>query len=381
MFGRISSSFLIVTLWFAVCTPGQADIVLEKERKLFLEAEKQLNARQYRKFAQLIRQLEDYPLYHWLEYRELRKRLSVSKSEAIESYLSRFSDTPYAGRLRSAWLKHLAKNGDWERFLKNYQPQRSIALQCHYHWALYQSGEHEKALAGGRDLWLHGKSRPSACDKLFQKLQASRYLTPALVWSRVEMAMAAGNSQLANYLKRFLPENEKKIVSFWTKVHRDPYQLTNCPNWDQTGRWGAKIFIHGVLRLARKNSELALKVWREHSGRFTMGPALRLPVENKFALKFALNRNPLAGEQFARIPDNKMTASVREWRIRHALGKNDWLAANDAIESLPENEKMLPKWRYWSARTLASQGKENESEAQYAELAASRDYYGFLAPL
>jgi soluble lytic murein transglycosylase len=352
---------------------------LSRQRVTFLKAEKALNAKQYRTFDKLMPELEGYPLYTWLQYRRLRKTISLKQADNISEFLQREVDSRYAAPLKRSWLNYLAKKRRWADYVNSYEPQRNQRYQCDYYWGLKQLGEDNKALFGARDLWLVGRSQPKACNALFDWFQKSSLFTSALVWQRIELAMGAGKSSLADYLGRFLPPNDQSILKQWLKLHRNPRALLDCPNWDKLGEWKSKIFVHAVLRLMRKEPRLALQVWEAEKEQFDLEVGRRMPVDNRLALKLALRKNPLARKQLAKIPNEQSSSAVREWRVREALAQQAWPAVESAIERLPEQERGLPRWRYWLARAKEAQGERLNVDETYLDLAQERSYYGFMA--
>lgn len=377
MFTRIRFLSLWVLL-LSVSFSLQAGDLLQ-QRTLFLKAEKALNAKQYKTFDQLMMKLEGYPLHSWLQYRRLRKTVSLKQADKISEFLLSNSDSRYVGPLKRSWLKYLARNNLWEHYVNDYKGQQYETYQCHYYWGLHQIGENDKALFGARDLWLVGRSQPKACDKLFNWFQKSSFFTSDLIWQRIELAMGASKSSLAGYLGRFLPADDQAILKEWQHIHRHPRALLTCYNWEKLGDWEANIFVHGILRLARKDPELALLVWDAKRAQFDLGDEKVMPVENRLALKLAVRKSPLARKQLDRIPDEQSSVAVREWRVRNALGQKAWPEVQSAIARLPEQESNLAKWRYWSVRAKEELGEEPAADAEYQELAKERSYYGFMA--
>ncbi len=370
--------FSLFILLIAVCLPSQA-ADLASQRLLFLKAETALNGKHYSLFKKTMTQLKGYPLYSWLQYRGLRKTISLKQAEAISDFLVEQVDSRYAAPLERSWLNYLAKKRRWADYVNNYQPQRNQRYQCNYYWGLKQLGEHDKALFGARDLWLVGRSQPKTCNALFDWFQKSPLFTSALVWQRIELAMGAGKSRLADYLGRFLPKNDQFILKQWLQLHRNPRELLDCPDWDELGKWKSKIFVHAVLRLMRKDPELALQVWEAEKEQFDLGVDRRMPVDNRLALKLALRKNPLARKQLAKIPNEQSSSAVREWRVREALAQQAWPTVESAIKRLSERERGLPRWRYWLARAKEEQGERLKVDETYSELAQERSYYGFMA--
>ena len=54
----------------------------------------------------------------------------------------------------------------------------------------------------------------------------------------------------------------------------------------------------------------------------------------------------------------KPNEKVQDWRIRVSLSQQDWWAALQWIEALPEKERNSDQWRYWRARILELQSEQ-----------------------
>ncbi|MCP4040994.1 MAG: murein transglycosylase, partial [Gammaproteobacteria bacterium] len=183
-----------------------ADDILTSQRKDFQAAEQALSSGKMKRYRQIKASLKDYPLYPYLEYRELRQQLRTVASEPVEYFLTRYPDTPLADLLRSAWLNLLVKRRNWRTYLVFYRPNSGVKRQCHYLNALIETGRKAEALEQVERLWLHGRSRPKACDPVFEAWREAGRLTDTLVWKRIRLAMRAGQTRLARYLGRFLDE-------------------------------------------------------------------------------------------------------------------------------------------------------------------------------
>ncbi len=107
----IFTMLLLVALVF----PGVsgAKTTLEQQRERFVQAEKALKTGKLSLFRQLEPGLRTYPLHPYLEYAALQRRLPTARNAEIRAFLERHADTPQANRMRSAWLKQLAKKRRW----------------------------------------------------------------------------------------------------------------------------------------------------------------------------------------------------------------------------------------------------------------------------
>ena len=374
----ISTALLCLALLPLPLTAAPED-TREAQRDRFVAAEKALQQGASGRFQKLKSQLQDYPLLPYLEYRELRGRLSKARDSEVQKFLEQHSDTPLALQLRRAWLDRLAAQGAWKRYLAFYQPDSSIQRQCHYLNALIHSGEKENAFAQVEPIWLHGDSRPEACDPVFQTWREAGQLTPERVWQRIELAMNAENSGLARYLQRFLPGQERTWFDRWQKLHNTPARVTTISQLDIPAPLQQKILAHAVQRLARKDGEKARSAWYRLSKLFPFSSPQTARVEHAPALAMIREGHPnLLGylDGIKPEPDNQ---GLLEARIRVALSNRDWPRLLRWISELPEEMRKEESWRYWRARALVEQGDEKQAQAYFRQLAEERSYYGFLA--
>lgn len=350
---------------------------LDTQRKYFLEAEKAIERGHQRKLDRILPLLKEYPLYPYLLYKQLSK--TPEAVGQIESYSEKFSDTRYPALLRRKVLKSLASEQKWPDYISYYKKTVSPELQCNYYWALYQTGQKSEALNGAGRLWLVGRSRPEACDKLFVALQSSKVFSSELVWKRFRLAMKRRNTGLAKYLKRFIPKNQQQFAKFWLKVHRKPEIVLQCAEWNSKAPQMAHIFVYGIDRLIRKDPALAGSVWNSRKDQFDIAKEEKGYIEHRLAVSLAKRKESSAAQFFADIDLNQAGTELREWRIRNALARQDWQSVLVYLDQLAEPDRSSPRWQYWRARSLETLGKPMEARKIYDTAAKDRSFYGFLA--
>lgn len=352
---------------------------LDKQREIFLEAESALRAGQRERYGDLKRQLTDYPLYGYLEYWDLNRRLSRAKPGEVQAFLDTYGDDPIARRLRGRWLHKLGSRKDWKTYLTFYTPQRSVTLQCYAVRARLRLGDRERALDEALALWLVGHSQPDACDPAFDQLYSKSKITSALIWERIRLAFASQKSSLAGFLAKRLSAEDREWVKRWQYAHRRPASALKKPWAKQDTPLVRDILVHALARLARHKPEQAWKHWQALSldHRFTTeqrGKALR-PI----ALHGALDGEAQAGVWLASVPESAADTKVRQWRVRNAIFEGDWDSALHWIDALTDSERNADAWRYWRAYALRANGAKGDAYSEFASLSGERSYYGFLA--
>ena len=122
--------------------------------------------------------LRGYPLYPYLRYRDLSRRLTEFPTVEVRDFLQTYSDTPLANRLRNAWLRQLASARRWDDYLRDAVPGRDPTFECWRRQALLNAGQNEAALRDFATLWRRGSSLPSACDPVIAVWQAEAIPRP-----------------------------------------------------------------------------------------------------------------------------------------------------------------------------------------------------------
>lgn len=368
-----------LAFWLHASAFGQPAPDLTDARASFLAAEQALASGNRAAFEKRLVKLTDYPLYPYLVFAELRPRLSRASDKELATFVTRFSDTPLAGRVRFTWLSRLAQQGKWQQYLDAWQPTDDVTLQCYQRRALLNTGRKAEAFDQIEQLWLVAYSLPAPCDALLRAWRDAGGVTDALVWRRIELAMAVREVRLANHLGGLLPEREQRWVKQWSTVDANPKLLIKNDVISADNPRRGDIVIHGVKRYARLYPDEIVGAWEKIRRQYPLTEAQSADAESEIALYIAVAGRPEALSWLAVVPEEQARREIREWRIRSALAARNWDAALAWIDRLPADEQQTPRWRYWTARALAMQGQQETADRIFAELAQLRHYYGFLA--
>ena len=358
---------------------ADSDARLQAQRKEFLQAQRSLRAGDIASFKKLLAGLSDYPLYAYLLYDVLRARLPNASPEEINSFLSRFGDLPKAEDLRRDWLRTLAKRGKWEAYLNFYTPQTDTTLQCYQLLARIRTGSRAYLLEDARTLWLSPRSQPSQCHEPFDILYASDLMTDELVWSRIRLAMAEGETGMAKNLAARLPPPDRQWVARWIAIYQNPSRETLNPGFDDTELARAAL-LQGMRRLAHSDGGLAISRWPALRERYSFASAEKAEIDRLLALNAAKNNHPNAKELLGAVPNDGVDEEVFDWRLRIALKTHDWPILLRWTEGeVPTKDPVRQSWLYWRARALEQTGNPEEAAGIFHQLATERDYYAFLA--
>jgi soluble lytic murein transglycosylase len=348
---------------------------LEALRVIYLKAEKAVKKGQKNRYISLANQLEDYPLYPYLQYQWLVKRLGNERQ--VKQFLDEHASSRYADILKRKWLFHLAKKGQWETYLEYYSDTTNKTLNCYYHRAQYKTGDKQAALEGAKKLWAAGYSQPKVCDPLFTQLKKSSAFNQDLFWIRFDAALDNNKTTLAKYVKSLMTAGDQKTAQLWLNLHRDPGryipELLNRPETAQA----PAMFTHAIHRLARKDIYQAIELWDNNRQRFEVSNDDFDALERRLALKLAYKNDASAYDRLAQL--NASDHSSKTSRIRLAINEQNWPRVIAAIEDLSSANKKLEKWQYWLARAYQETGKPLQAHELLSELSTKRDFYGYLA--
>jgi len=354
-----------------------------EQRSRFLQAESALKKRDIQRFRELKEALESYPLYPYLEFADLSRRLGAAGNDEIETFLDRYAETPLAWRLRNAWLKLLARRGQWEKFLEIYAPSRDATMQCQWLRALINANQADKAMPRVEALWLVGRSQPPACDPVFKAWRSAGYLSRDLIWQRIALAVRAGRPALATYLAGFLDADERALAREWLRVREQPSRVIQVARMDYDPEIVEALLLYGIERLAKRDPERAASTWELLRTRFAFTGKTVAYVHRRIGLSYAFAHKAQALYWLNAIPESQMDDRAREWRILSSMQHGEWPQALEHILAVSEREDSASsssqRWRYWMARSLESLGWQDDADSIYGELARERSYYGFLA--
>ena len=320
--------------------------------------------------------LKGHVLEPYVAYWQLRLRLEESSAGEIRHMLARLADGPLAERLRSDWLRFLARRQQWELFVAEY-PQLvnpDTELTC---YALQQRAARADAdaLREARALWFNGRDLPEACTPLFDALVRSGQITVADVWARIRFAFELGNVGVATRVAAYLPATQALDVRSLEAIAANPQAWVERKGTHPATRPERETVMFAVHRLARSAPQQAAYIWNRMADRFAAPE--RAYVWGWIAYYGAMRHDPAALEWYGRA--GELTELQLAWRVRAALRARNWAEVLAATDAMWENQAREPAWRYWRARALKASGRSGEANALLAPLATEHHFYGLLA--
>jgi len=333
-------------------------------------------------YLSLREELTNYPLYPYLEYEYLRKHLSKSNTTQIHQFLNTWSTTPLASTLKHQWLRRLAKSGQWQHYLDNYDAQvKSTELRCYAQWAQHKTGHTESALNNVTELWLVGRSQPDACNPIFELWIKSGRLTDVMAWKRFELAMSAGNPTLARYLIRFMSAKHQKLANLSREIYLHPHRLKTLSRFEPFNNDHRNIILQGFKRLARKDSLQAYQLWPEYQKSQDFHSQQISLINHQIMLWLAHQDNSLTYQEALQRFATQADDDIVEAGVRLAIRQQDWPLVISLTLKLSEDKQNSTRSQYWLVRAQLETDAISPQVRQESLRAMSqqRDYYSFMA--
>lgn len=354
---------------------------LDAERQRYLQIKQAWDSNQMDVVYQLMPTLRDYPLYPYLEYRQLTQDLSTASVAQVSQFLQRNPTLPPAKSLSSRFVNELARREDW-RTLLVFSPQepKPVAARCNYYYAKWATGDQQAAWSGADDIWMSGKILPGSCDKLFSVWQAAGKQTPLNTLARMKLALKEGNSGLVNYLYRQLPSDYQTMGDALVNLQKDPKTLESFARsvgpTDFTRSATSIVFAS----LARQDVENARAMIPTLARLQKMSESERLELEETVAWRLMGSDATFEQAQWRdKVILRSQSPALLERRVRMALGAGDRQGLKTWLARLPEESRNKDEWRYWRAIAMIDEGKRSEGETILRSLINERGFYPMVA--
>ena len=327
------------------------------------------------------RQLAGYVLAPYLDYARLRRNLSTLDPGAARRFLDSEATTQLGNQFRREYLAELARRGDWPGFLAfdTADADSTTILRCQRVRALLATNKQAAARGEFLNLWPTGQSLPDDCDEPIATAQDRGWLTDALVWKRLRLAVDEANPGLASSLARRLPEIQQVDGERLARAVADPEgSLRAAETWPDQPLHREAV-AQALQRRARADIDDAIDHWQFLAPRFDFSPGERAAILHDLALYAAVAYQPGAEDWFELVPVEARSEQLVDWQLRAALGTENWPSLLKVTDGLPESMAASSRARYWRARALARVQRDAEARGVYAALATEATYYGFLA--
>ncbi len=388
-----ASTRLIAALALSLALTGTAGAqdVANAQDQLTLAARAAYGKRDKAQLAALNAQAQaqNNPLASWIDYWDLRTRLSDAAQADLDAFYARWRGSYVEDRLRNDWLLELGHRHDWQNFQKDYPAFRmrdDREVLCYSILTDHLSGRRVQAEA--RAAWLAQREGDEGCDLMASTMFEAKLLTPADVWLKLRLSVEAQKPRAVKLAAALLGKTaEQAVAEIQDKAGIYLTRKAKSGNAREHA-----LTTLALMRVATSDPDQAVSLLRSRW-------QARLPAELsawvwiQAARQATMRLDPESDELFQRAlklfdkPDSpEWSADTLAWMARSALRAGDWPLLLRAVGMMDANTQREPQWQYWRARGLLASGQTaDQSEAtqilqQLAGApAAGLSFYGHLA--
>lgn len=328
------------------------------------------------------KRLQNYVLAPYVEYYQLRLYLETTDIGTIRAFLVRHQDSLIADRLRADWLRALGRKQQWTLFAEEYPKliSQDEGLVC-YSVQQRLTARDPDALQEGRSLWFTERDMPDSCTPVFNTLIAAGQISIEDVWSRIRLALEAGNTGVARHISRYLPADQALNVPKLNEAVKDPQRYLEKYQNNSMTRADREIALFALSQILRSGTNQAYARWYKIRQRFPESD--QSYFMSNLAYRAALRQDPRALGWFLEAANSKQAHPLTEakltWKTRVALREGKWELVLQCIDNMPTVIQQADVWRYWKARALKVNGELVAANEILAPLSHEHSYYGQLA--
>jgi len=373
--------FLAVGMLLVSITGAAKADSIDAQRQRYVQIKQAWDSNQMAVVSQLMPTLTDYPLYPYLQYRQLTQDIGLVTPAQVSAFVQANPTLPPARSLPARFVNELASRQDWQGVLSfSPQPPKPVAARCNYYYAKWSTGQQQVAFDGAKSIWLVGRSLPGVCDKLFTQWQLAGNQTAELTLQRIGLALKEGNTSLVNFLAKQLPSNYQTMSDALIKLQNDPNTLVDFARSVTPTDFTRNAVGITFARVARNDVENARAMIPILVNAQKMSDAERLDMEEAVAWRYmGSDATPEQAQWRDAVILRSNSTSLVERRIRMTLAAGDRQGLMQWMNRLPPEALQEDEWRYWRASALIDQGNRAEGEAILRSLMQGRGFYPMAA--
>ncbi|OTA21422.1 putative transglycosylase signal peptide protein [Xenorhabdus beddingii] len=370
---------IAVSMVSVVAGAAHADS-LNAQRQRYQEIKQAWEAKNMAEVARLMPTLKNYPLYPYLEYRQLTQDLAMATPQQIQHFIHTYPTLPPARSLTSRFINVLTNKGDWAGILAfSRNPPSAVTERCDYYFAQWATGHQQVAWNGAEEIWLSGRALPDNCNKLFDVWEKAGYLSTHLILQRIELAMKENNTALITYLAKRLPLDHQGLGSSLIKLQQDPALIKQFSTTTAPTNFTRSVVMMIFPRFARKEAELARVNIPAFVRAQKMNDSEHQQLKDIVAWQLMGDITPEQAKWRDETIQDSQSAQLIERRARLALREGDYTGLGKWLSLLPKTNLQQDEWQYWSAMILFNQGKKTEGKAILRNLTGHRGFYPMVA--
>ena len=370
---RFIFSLLLATLFSAQALAAAGDDDLLQARAAY----DRKNSIALSEYVQRL-QSQHYILAPYADYWQMLLNLDEADNQTVVDFINKYSDYPFADRLRGEYLKKLGKKQDWAAFVEefsNYQSE-DPAVACYAAESSAANGD-ASLLESAKPLWMQAKEQPATCNSLYNTMQAANVLTENDIWSRFRLAAAENRLSLAKAIAKRSQNFESNQYKLIDKAYASPTVFLSKKLASFKTRFGREVNLFALNRIAKADSQQTLSAFRNVES--LLQPEDRSYFYGRLALQAAQRQEPEAVAWFQKADNADLNKEQLAWYARSALRQQNWTMVLVAIANMQSPQTEEGAWRYWKARALKFKQQNVEANSLFAKLSTERHFYGWLA--
>jgi len=380
MYRYFSLCLLILTTTLATSsTQACAQTTIEMQRAYFTQARKALKTNDMNVYQGLKNKLQTYPLLPYLDIWQAHQELEHHNDQRIIQLLERYHDIPAILDLRIAWVKSLAKRGQWPHVAEQlklipYAEQNFPKISLRSAW---YNGDKKHAFRLLSKQWRQGNNiHTYAIPFLYPAWKQAGFPSSDDSYARIIHLAKHGNWKNIAPLQIILSNNDKNVLNLWQSAQNNPaIRLQNIQPYMPSKL--AYPMIKDALR--RLSSSDIAAAWQHLTKLKTDLTTKQFTyLQRKIALRAAKQHKEQAISWLASLDKSSQNNDTRAWYVRMLLMQQKWQQAIHAIQAMPEQQQQRSRWLYWQAHALQALNQNNAAKLLFAQLASGRGYYSFL---
>ncbi|SFX67289.1 lytic transglycosylase domain-containing protein [Marinospirillum alkaliphilum] len=360
-------------------------------RLLFTQTYRELRRGQLVDLAEVLPNLQHYPLAPYLEYQLFRNQLAyrVVDQDRIHSFLTRHADAGFHARLRDEWLTNLGQQQNWDSYLQatsTHGLSNNLNLQCFQLRAEAAiQGQSMQWLEQAADFWRNNQPLPASCRPLSESLHLLGLLSSEDYANAALALMRNRQTSQAWALNQHLTPQDRQWLTFWRNARQNPSAQINALLQGRVNLKSVDASLRDELLtdLLQHHGRTHPTQTRQFVTQLTQHELISQQagwsVLEHLAIRAAQRSQDATLELFARIPTEARSFTGHEWYARTLLRQAQWPELLDALQWLNAEQLSTGEWRYWQAHALQQTGETAEARQRLQALATERQYYGFLA--
>nr|WP_241033857.1 murein transglycosylase [Vibrio maerlii] len=354
---------------------------LEEQRKIYEQAQSSIDKGELDKALALKKQIPDYSLTPYLDYRLFLRDLNDQSPAQVEGFISQYKEFPFSTRVRAPYLDALYKRKDWQAIgAFQQQEPKGQSYQCIYYRTQFELGNQDLAFEGAEKLWLTGNSIADQCDALLNEWDKADRRSDDKILTRMLLAFEARNSNMVRYLAK-LPKTEaaKKQAKSMLTLFNKPDGVAKFAKQSKVTEINREQSKLALQKLARMDVEQAQQSYDAviSGQKFSQDDAQRLADY----IAFRLTRTE--SEELAKWRDevvkNSSYKPLTETRARLAVQNQDWEGVLFWISNLSETVQGHKRWKYWRGRSEIELGQVEQGKARLKSILGERNFYSAAA--